>query len=237
MVVGEQTWELGGWRRSSTPVPMISANTFSMMKAYKSEDTVPPKLGSGERLTDEGYITNAPLELGDDDYVHRMFLRGEDAWWDFDSSWTSKCFVQSTSGYRIEGRYVNFRTKMQEDLKFTGYQYGEGCDTEGNHYWIDETQGPFTQGCSDSEADNYIEGVNYAEDSLCVYTCNDPNRLVSDDGKCGDCNEGYGLNDDGVCEAGISTKLSNSLRNLPYGLIGGSIALLVGAKYWMSKRG
>ena len=39
------------------------------------------------------------------------------------------------------------------------------------------------------------------------------------------------------CEAGISTKLSNSLRNLPYGLIGGSIALLVGAKYWMSKRG
>ena len=251
MVVGEQTWELGGWMRSSTPMPMVSASNFSQLVSYNSEDTMPPKIKSGERLTDEGYITNAPLDLGDDDYVHTMTK-----WiWVFDPAWRSRCHIKSNSGYRPDGDgYSNLtpiRTRMKNDLidnnAFKELTYVQETNSGkrvlnddckgGNHYWVDKTQGPFTQGCSDSEADNYSEGVDYAEDSLCVYTCKDPNRLVMDNGSCGDCNDGYGLNDDGVCEAGLSTKVFDGLSDLPYGLIGGGIIVLGVGKYLMSRRG
>ena len=39
MVVGEQTWELGGWRRSSNPMPMVSATNFAQIGSYNSSAT------------------------------------------------------------------------------------------------------------------------------------------------------------------------------------------------------
>ena len=75
MVIGGQSWQLGGWRRSSSPLPMLSANSFSQLTQYDSEEKTAPTLASDERLNEAGYITNAPLELSDNDYVHRMVIK------------------------------------------------------------------------------------------------------------------------------------------------------------------
>ena len=240
MVIGNQSWQLSGWRRSSSPIPMVSANTFSQIMEYSSETETAPTLASDERLNEAGYITNAPLELGDEDYVHRMVIKtsanGEkNAWWEYDPSWTSQCRIISRQGYTMAtsgtGYYRDFRKSMRRELDFTGYRYGEGCDTEGNHYWLDETQGPFTQGCGDAEADNYSADADYTDDSLCTYSCNDPNRLLTSKGSCGECVDGYGLNDDGLCEAGLSTKLSENA-----GLIGGGLAVLAIGGFFIKRR-
>ena len=228
-------------------MPMASANSFSLLRDYNSEDTVPPELGSGERLNENGYITNAPLELGDEDYIHRITPSGgnkQSLNIVLDELWKSKCPMVMVGGYGQNGDAINgywYYTAKQLgeriDIESNGFGNNK-CDEAGNHYWIDETKGPFSQGCGDVDAANYTSSVDYVNNSLCLYECSDLNRISNSDGSCGNsCNEGYGLNDDGVCEAGLSTKLSDSMRNLPYGLIGGSIALLVGAKYLLSKRG
>ena len=257
MVVGGQTWELGGWRRSSNPMPMVSATNFAQIGSYNSsqfnsdtETKKLQKLQNGERITSEGYLTNAPETLdGNMNFVHQIY------YWDFsisqrvsvpttmltlavDSKWQNICELP-TKYWNVSG---GFTPKKLRDGEVIGYLTSKmpecsGFNTmRGNHYWVDKTQ-QVSLGCGDESATNYSMDSDYIDDSLCTYTCDDINRLVMDNGSCGDCKEGYGLNDDGVCEAGLSTKLSDSMRNLPYGLIGGSIALLVGAKYLLSKRG
>lgn len=257
MVVGEQTWELGGWRRSSNPMPMVSATNFTQMESYNSShfkgETETKKLQTlpnGERITEEGYLTNAPetIESGND-FVHTI------SYWD--SSVSSNSSIPTTTlTLNIDGKWrdICHPTKPYWNVSagFTPKKLRNGevishltkemaqCNGSnqlpGNHYWVDKTQ-QVSLGCGDESATNYSGDSDYIDDSLCTYTCDDLNRLVMDDGSCGDCNDGYGLNNDGVCEAGLSTKLSDSMRDLPYGLIGGSIALLVGAKYLLSKRG
>lgn len=257
MVVGEQTWELGGWMRSSTPMPMVSATNFAQMKSnsfsqFKGEAETKKlqKLQTGERITPEGYLTNAPETLDENmDFVHQIY------YWDssksqrvsvpttmltfaVDSKWRTICNPPSkywnvSAGFNPKkirnGELINYLTSKMPECNGSN-------KLAGNHYWIDKTQ-QVSLGCGDESATNYSGDSAYIDDSLCTYTCNDNNRLVMDDGSCGDCNEGYGLNDDGVCEAGLSTKISDGLGDLPYGLIGGGIIVLGVGKYLMSRRG
>ncbi len=257
MVVGEQTWELGGWMRSSTPMPMVSATNFAQMRSnsfsqFKGEAETKKlqKLQTGERITPEGYLTNAPETLDENmDFVHQIYY--------WDSSKSQRVSVPTnmlTCAVDSKGRTIcnppsknwnvsaGFNPKKIRNGELINYLTSKMPECNGsnklagNHYWIDKTQ-TVSLGCGDESATNYSGDSAYIDDSLCTYTCNDNNRLVMDDGSCGDCNEGYGLNDDGVCEAGLSTKISDGLGDLPYGLIGGGIIVLGVGKYLMSRRG
>jgi len=236
MVLETQVWSLQGWNRDSSPIVSASPSYAQQDFVLKNEgdDTLTMEtLPSGERLDSNGYLTDAPITLGDDDYVHRMYSEGELAWWDFDASWTAICRVSTRGSWPLDGSgYVNWRETMKRELRFTGYRYGDGCDTEANHYWVDETQGPFTVGCSDEDADNYTTDANYMDDEVCTYSCSDPNRNTTDEGKCEDsCVEGYGFNDDGICDASVSTDLNNMVSDLPWRMIGGGVAVLAVAKF------
>jgi len=93
-------------------------------------------------------------------------------------------------------------------------------------------------GCKDEEADNYDEMAENEDNSLCRYTCSDPNMALppKDNGKCsGTCVEGYKLGDDGVCvERTLGDDVSDSLAEIPWGLVSLGVVGLVGFKFLRS---
>lgn len=240
--------------RSSTPMPMVSASNFSQFKG-ETETKKLQKLQTGERINPEGYLTNAPETLeGNNDFVHQIYY--------WDSSTSQKVSVPTTMlTYSVDSRWrticnpptkywnvsAGFTPKKIRDSELIGFLTSQMAECNGsnklpgNHYWVDKTQ-TVSLGCGDESATNYSGDSAYIDDSLCTYTCNDSNRLVMDDGSCGDCKEGYGLNDDGVCEAGLSTKVSDGLSAFSTslaenaGLIGGGVAVLAIGGYFVKRR-
>jgi len=246
--------DIPGWANRSlgilpsTNAPSLVAYSESTVTFKEEGDEKMLTLGKGTRLNESGYITNAPLTLGENDYVHSIvsYSSGTHHKWRFDPRWQTVCAV-ATSGGGYGTSYLDVYASMKADLasgkSFKHYDtterafvFGDGClddddKVKGNHYWVNESKGPYTVGCGDEEYDNYTTDADYRDDEICEYTCDDPNRLVEDNGKCGDCVEGYGLNDDGLCDASISTDLKLTLRGLPWGMIGGGVALLAVAKF------
>jgi len=251
MVNESQSWELTGWRRSSSPVPMATFTVNSEDNIFHTEEEPEvvidfQNLPSGVRVNENGYLTNAPKELAIEDYIHRIVFVG--------SSKSTGKFVsdprfkeicpESLNGHYSNSEVIPFmkaQLKSGQALKHYDrteekYVYADGCEG-GNHYWVDETVGPFTSGCGKDDADNYDEGVDWNDDSLCTYTCNDPNRLINDDGSCADCKDKYGLNDDGVCEQGIADRFLGGINDLPWEKMGVGLVLLIGAKIALGRGG
>ena len=246
MVLGNLSWDsakLG-----------ISAHSNSVMDVKLSEQqlfhnegvekmlSLPPN----ERLDPEGYLTNTPAEVGEKDFIHAVAYttdqRNED--WDgtepikieYDARWTELC--ASNWNWNTAGR----TSKDVRDNKITGLgairsdcMSGSGEGTK--HYWVDKTQGPFTVGCSDEDADNYTTDADYKDDEVCTYSCSDPNRTTTAEGKCGDtCVEGYGFNQDRVCQEGISARFVGGIKSLPWVWIGGGFVLIIAGKIFMSRK-
>lgn len=157
---------------------------------------------------------------------------------EWDTRWTGE--ICTTQGGH---NFANLTTQRIKDSYITGQNaLNEDClDTEvgqnTQHYWIDKTQGPHSFGCGDNEADNYTTEADYRDDSLCTYSCSDPNRNTTVEGKCGDtCIEGYGFDNDGVCQEGISARFVGGIKNLPWMWIGGVFVLIIAGKIWMKRR-
>ena len=244
MVVETQVWSLQGWSRDTSPIvsasPSYAQNDF-VLKNEGDDPLTMETLPSGERLDSNGYLTNAPLTLGDDDYVHRIVFYSANSTntkFEHDPRFKAICspLYSGQFGSDMIGTMKSYlksgRAFKHYDYDQNKYVYGEGCDIEVNHYWIDETQGPFTVGCSDEDADNYTTDADYKDDEVCTYSCSDPNRTTTAEGKCGDtCVQGYGFNDDGICDASVSTDIKNMMSDLPWEIIGGGIAVLAVAKF------
>ncbi len=236
MVFGNQSWDLPNWRVSSSPIPMRGATTQpASVVSYQSDGEELPTLSSDERINENGYITNAPKELAAGDFLHRIvYARGGSG--NFQVSMDSKFTDNCGGGSSIFSQHHYTSKKVRDSELPERISYLEdGCDEPfveyGEHYWVDETQGPFTVGCGDADADNFSEDADYYDSSLCTYSCDDPNRNLTDVGACGDCKEGYGLNDDGVCEQGIASRFVTGIKDLPWEMMGAGLALLIMARF------
>ena len=170
-------------------------------------------LPTGKRLTEDGYFTNAPLELGDDDFVHGIVYSNNAKnalTTEFDDRWKEKCpqarpTIGSISFTTIESVADDITNGRAVD------GYGDNiCDEEGNHYWIDKTQN-YSVGCGLDEASNYTTSADYVDNSLCMYECLDVNRIPNDDGSCSDsCSEDYEIRD-GICQLSSGEQLKNTI--------------------------
>jgi hypothetical protein len=242
MVFGNQSWDLPNWRLSSSPLPMIGREMKrGETLRFQEEGDDLPTLGSGERINGEGYITNAPKKLGDKDFIHRVVRANNNIQIHFDPALLNKCgeIRSNTYAEKTEDRTFGLTSKEVRDTelpkKIQYYENNSECDMSGNHYWVDTMAGIFSVGCNDVEADNYSAGTDYSDDSLCTYTCSDPNRGVNDDGSCAECNDGYGLNDDDVCQQGITDRFIGGITGLPWELMGaGAICLIIARFMWKS---
>ena len=72
------------------------------------------------------------------------------------------------------------------------------------------------------------------DNSLCVYDCDDVNRIPNSDGSCSDsCSDGYELRD-GVCQLGATDEIKNKIvENVGVGVI--IIASAIGLRLFLRK--
>ena len=194
------------------------------------------KIPTGLRLTQEGHLTNAPETMGDGEYAHRIIYsnNAKNALTvEFDERWKEICpDVRATIGS------IEFTTVESKADDITNGRAVDGfgeytCDEEGTHYWIDKTQ-TYTRGCRDSEATNFSDSDDFVDNSLCVYGCDDVNRIPNSDGSCSDsCSEGYELRDR-MCQLGATDRLKNTVvEKAGVGVL--IVASAIGLKFFLRK--
>jgi len=253
MVLGNLSWDsakLGIFSHSNS----VSGVNLSQQQVFHTEEGKNRglflSLPSTHRITPDGYLTNAPSELGEKDFTHAVAYTNAnkiDEDWDgvepklveFDQRWKALCSSNDTPQNSVS--FAGYTSTRIRDEKITnmGSIDSECMDwwKDSKHYWVDKTQGPFTVGCSDEDADNYTTDADYKDDDVCTYSCSDPNRNTTAEGKCDDsCVDGYGLNDEGVCQEGISARFIGGIESLPWGWIGAGFALIIGGKIWMGRK-
>jgi len=205
---------------------------------FQSEEESEPmqKLPTGKRLTEGGYFTNAPLELGDDDFVHGIVYSNSSKTAltiEFDKRWKEICpNIRATLGSTA---FTTVETKADDITHGRAVDgYGNNkCDAEGNHYWIDKTQN-YSVGCGLDTATNYTTSADYVDNSLCMYECIDVNRIPNDDGSCSDsCGGDYELRD-GVCQLSSGEQIKNTITE-NVGKVSLIIASAIGLKIFFGR--
>ncbi len=204
---------------------------------FRSEEDEEAKLmqslPNGNRITNDGYMTNAPLELGDDDFVHAI---GDDGGsWEitFDSNWVAN-YCSNPASYNYDGTSHTLKSVADDIADLARGGWTNSCkDVAGNHYWVDKTK-KYSAGCGVEDATNYTDSADFKDNSLCMYECLDANRIPNSDGSCSDsCSEDYELRD-GVCQLGATDRLKNTVvEKAGWGVL--IVSSAIGLKLFLGK--
>lgn len=175
-------------------------NNPTLFRSEEDEETkLMQSLPNGNRITNDGYMTNAPLELGGDDFVHAIEDDGNSLKVSFDSNWVdTHCSNPGSFNYDGTSRTVKSISDEIADLARGGWT--NSCkNVAGNHYWVDKTQ-KYSVGCGLEDATNHTDSADFKDNSLCMYECLDANRIPNSDGSCSDsCSDDYEIRD-GYCQ-------------------------------------
>lgn len=204
---------------------------------FRNEENEESKLmqpiPNGNRITNEGYMTNAPLELGDDDFVHTIGDDGKSLKVSFDSNWVDN-HCSNPGSFNYEGTSRTVKSIADDIANLARGGWTNSCkNVVGNHYWMDKTQ-KYSVGCGLESATNYADSADFKDNSLCMYECLDANRIPNSDGSCSDsCSEDYELRD-GMCQLGATDRLKNTVvEKAGVGVL--IVASAIGLKFFLRK--
>ena len=170
---------------------------------FRNEENEEAKLmqsiPNGNRITDDGYMTNAPLELGDDDFVHAIEDDGKSLKVSFDSNWVDN-HCSNPGSFNYEGTSRTVKSIADDIANLARGGWTNSCkNVAGNHYWMDRTQ-KYSVGCGLADTTNYTDSADFKDNSFCMYECLDANRIPNSDGSCSDsCSDDYEIRD-GYCQ-------------------------------------